>query len=813
MASGLYSHPGILLEDHSNSVLFLVRDSIKELTSSFWRENKNRQLLEMAAALHDFGKATEYFQAVLQGQRNRDEYSRHARLSAFFFLYQATKWLGEEWRSCWLSLLFSFLYVLRHHTNLHSVSEDLRQNNVARSNPRALEVMEDQVLSISPGKVNVYLSSLNLSGGIKVFFSPEEFLAWIKEKSSGVISELSRCWRKRWRKRESSAEDYVNFLLGLSVFLDADKIEAGVKALMPQRVGIDSSIVDDYEKKAFRSSRKGIDELRKRAYREVSSSELLSPDNHVYTITLPTGLGKTLTGLSAALKLREMVYRKTGKMPRIIYALPFLSIIEQNASVIENAFREVYGKVDSQVVVKHHHLAEMRYLKRNGKGVGEELQEYDYAASKLLIEGWHSEIVVTTFVQLFNTLIAWQNAHARRFSRLCSAIVLIDEVQALPAEYWPLMRKLFKEVARCMDAYVILMTATQPYLVENAVELVSDPERYFNALNRFDVEVDLKPQTIEKFVGDFVPESGKSYLFIANTIGSAQEIYRFLSEKVSEDVVFLSTGVIPRERRARIEMMRSKKCRFAVTTQLVEAGVDVDFDVVYRDVAPLDSLVQSAGRCNRHFDKEKRGKMVVVKLVNDEGKPYASYVYDLVLLDRTVKRLSERVFFQEPVFLSLLKDYFQDVWKSGVPYHVSDVLWDAVCKLRFDGEKDKPCVTKNWNASGAYLSQFCLIKDQPYKHDVFVQVDEDAVRVWNEAKNLVRSLKEVKQNADRWKIIERINRIKPQFYQYVISVGFKKEDVWFEYDEDLHVYVISSESVEDFYDERVGFKKEHVAII
>jgi len=792
MASDLYSHPGVLLEEHTNRVLDLARRLLQEGALPLWAEPPRRSLLELAVALHDFGKATAYFQAVLRGERRRDTYSRHAHLSALFFLHRAIVWEQAVGKNLpWDALLFAYLAVKRHHTNLLSVYAEL-----VAPQGRDLEVLEEQIRSIPPNKANVFLQTLDLPLNLKATlrFEPDVFIAWVREKVGAVFRGWRRQWR-RWLREQEDASAFFQFLYGFSLLLDADKLEAGAKAHLPARVPIPLQAVEKYKRREFWDKPKqGLNALRERAYQEVLNQPI-TPERHLYTLTLPTGLGKTLTGLAVALKLRETVAQATGRMPRIVYALPFLSIIDQNAQCLEAVLRSALDQVDSRVLLKHHHLADVQYCEQD--------KEWDYATSRLLTEGWHTEIVVTTFVQLFDTLLAWRNAVARRVNKLARTILLLDEVQALPAVYWPLVQDLLTQLVEVLGAYVILMTATQPYLLPQAQELVPDPERYFQALDRLDVFINLRDTHLEEFVADFQPEKGKTYLFMTNTIASAQRLFELLQERLGEPIAFLSTGVVPKDRLERIVAIREGRYRFAVSTQLIEAGVDVDFDVIYRDLAPLDALVQAAGRCNRHATPNKRGMFRIVSWVDDRGCRYANWIYDPVLLQHTRALLEKHEQLAEPEFLALLDTYFREVWEHGIPDQVANALWQAVRELRFDGEKDQPCVRKADKAQGAYISQFCLIEEQPYKRDVFVQLDEDAVAVWEEAKSILR---ELRRTGNVWQAQEKFAHLKPRFFQYVISVDAKDNTP--PWDDDLSIYVVPQETLQNFYDPHTGFRRQ-----
>ena len=791
MASGIYSHPGVLLEEHTNRVLHLLRGEVRDIP--YWQGETERVLLEMAAALHDFGKTTAFFQGVLSGRRKKDPLSRHAYLSSLFFLNRALRWLEvrgiseEDYR---LHTLLLHLIVKRHHTNLRDVYDELYPPG-----DRELENLRKQVESVDEDRANAFLGSLDLHFPHRevLVFNRQEFEVWLEND----LEKIFRRWRRWWRKkRKCEGEDIGTFftlLTGFSSLLNADKLEAGAGGYVPERVDLPSDAVQRYRARAFKSDSGEMDRLRERAFREVMRQDL-SPDEHLYTLTLPTGMGKTLTGMAVAMKLREVVFKRKAYRPRIIYALPFLSIIDQNAQVLEDVFRESLRSPDSRALIKHHHLSDLAYRV--------ESDEFDYGVSRLLTEGWHSEVIITTFVQLFDTLLSWRNSSARRFNRLYGSILLMDEVQALPSVYWPLIRNLLKEASERLKLYVILMTATQPYLLKDAKELVPEPERYFRALDRMDVYIDLNPRTPRDFINDFNPRDGLSYLFVANTIASAQELHRLLSGKVGEPVAFLSTEIPPYERLNRIRAIKSGYYRFAVSTQLIEAGVDVDFDVVYRDLAPMDSLIQTAGRCNRNLSSGRRGKFHVVYLLDDGGKDFAHRIYDSVLLERTMALLKSSSRLTEPEFSSLTGEYFRSVWEKGITDAVSDELWKAVCSLRFDGERDKRCVLKPTDANEVYISQFCLIEEQPYKRDVFIKLTDEAREVWEEFKSI---LEEMKRTSDIWKARERFNRIKPKFYQFVVSTSVALEGLT---DRGVGLPVVDEDAHGRFYDPTTGFVRD-----
>ena len=284
-----------------------------------------------------------------------------------------------------------------------------------------------------------------------------------------------------------------------------------------------------------------------------------------------------------------------------------------------------------------------------------------------MVEGWNSEIIITTFVQLFHTLISYKNKTTRKFHRLAGSIIILDEVQSIPFKYWLLVNKLLKKICEEMNSYVVFVTATQPLIFakDEIIPLV-DRKHYFETMDRVVIKPYIeKEQTIDEF-SDFINiKENKSYLFIFNTIKSAKSFYDIIQSETNEEITFLTTHVTPFERLERIEKMRSGNIKYAVTTQLVEAGVDIDFDVVYRDIAPIDSINQAAGRCNRNWiNKDEKGEVIIVSLKDEKGL-YADYIYDKVMIDITKKMLLTYEEISENEFLNIIEAYYKEMQKEN----------------------------------------------------------------------------------------------------------------------------------------------------
>jgi len=749
--SGIYSHPNVFIEDHINRCLELLDFYMDK---SLFDENFIISA-RVSTALHDFGKCTTYFQEYITGKRRKSQETEHSFISAVYTFHCMKKILKDK-----NYLIFSFISCKRHHTNPVSFLEEFILSD--EDGERLLKQLE----SIDEEKTNIFINNLNLSDDLKekIKLNKEEFKKEILED----IKEL-KALRKYVRKNQFEIKDFIRFQYLYSLVLDSDKTEAGARQFIPKRVEeIPLSVVSDYKKRKF-SSQKEIDKLRERAFEYVMSRDI-DIDSKIYSLTLPTGMGKTITGFAFALKLRQEIKNKKGIIPRIIYSLPFVSIIDQNA----NTLKEILNARESgSLLLKHHHLSDIKF------------DEFEFGVSRVLTEGWNSEIIITTFIQLFHTLISSSNSFSRRFNKLANSIILIDEVQALPSKYWHLLREFIKETSQTLGTYFIFMTATQPYLVDRAIE-VANRYDFIDKLNRVDIYIDLKEKTIKEFLSSLELDKEKTYLFIMNTISSSRELYRLLKEKVEEDVCYLSTCVLPCEREKRLKEIKDGKYRIVVSTQLVEAGVDIDFDVVYRDFAPLDALNQSAGRCNRNM-KKQAGEFHIVRLVDEKAKDFAHRIYDSVLLNTTQQMLEDKSYLSEKEFTLLVEDYFRKVWQK-ISKDKSEEILEAVKNFRFSSERNS-------------ISDFRLIEEEKYKSDVFVEFDEKATEVWKKAKEIITNLRE--KNIDVFEAKEEFEKLKSSFYNYVISVDIRNNEP--AKDEDLKIYFVSRNQIDKYYDEETGF--------
>lgn len=321
-----------------------------------------------------------------------------------------------------------------------------------------------------------------------------------------------------------------------------------------------------------------------------------SDETGIYTLNVPTGGGKTLSSMAFALHHASHHGKK-----RIIYAIPYTSIIEQTVDV----FREIFG--DS--VIEHHSNLN---------------SEKESRRSRLAAENWDAPIIVTTNVQLFESLFASKTSRARKIHNIANSIIVLDEAQMLPIPFLNPILSLIKELSEAYHVTFVLSTATQPAFspvkgfgwsfkgLENMREVISEPLSLHEQLKRVEICWPQNPDTSSTW--EEIACELKQYqtvLCIVNTRRDCQELFQLMPE----GTIHLSGLMCGRHRSEVInyikEQLKSGKPIRVISTQLVEAGVDIDFPIVFRALAGLDSIAQAAGRCNREGRLKKMGQVRV----------------------------------------------------------------------------------------------------------------------------------------------------------------------------------------------------------
>ena len=334
----------------------------------------------------------------------------------------------------------------------------------------------------------------------------------------------------------------------------------------------------------------------------------------IFRLTVPTGGGKTRSAMAFA--LRHGI--KHGKR-RVIVAVPYLTITEQTSKAYRDIFEKGYPD-EGMVVLEHHSAAADGAPESDGDGAS-----WKATWRRLTAQNWDAPIVVTTTVQLFESLFAAGRSKTRKLHNIANSVIIIDEAQSLPPRFLSPILGVIRHLAEQYGVTFVLSTATQPAFESiaefrrvQATEIVADHPRHFRKLRRVGYEWRMEERSEWSRVASWV-NSERQALVVVNTKRHAMELLDKLGDT---DVLHLSTLLCGEHRRIVVEEVRSrldndKPCRL-VSTQVVEAGVDVDFPVVFRAQAPLDAIIQAAGRCNRE-GKMHRGRVVVFKPPDDSS--------------------------------------------------------------------------------------------------------------------------------------------------------------------------------------------------
>lgn len=740
----LRSHPNRLLRDHLSGVAEKSESLVKSLLEICGQDlllsgPTLQSMAHLMGTAHDVGKATQYFQDWLPPSKIRPRDSMlkaHSRLSSLYGYFAAAKLFSDSEYGCIIPSFVS-LSIQSHHGALESPTTAAAKN---------LD-WEHIAAQISAIRNSDELDEILEGAGLPTFSNFEsqarpEVLRHLKTQAT-INREMKRLFRE-----ELTPFFVLNLLF--SVLIDADRMDAaGLSFSERQRI---TSSLSAYvaqlsnqsrlHKKAEPTVAYGRDEL----FRIVTEKAMLAPlSQRIFSLTAPTGYGKTLAGLGFAVKLRERL-SQNGYLPRIIYVAPYLSILDQNFERIAEAVG--IGPTQSNILLLHHHLAEMQYQISDLSK-----ESFSSLDSELLIEGWNAEIIVTSFIQFFYALIGSRPSQLRKFHKLAGSIVILDEVQTIPHEYWELIRETLKFIADNLKMYVILMTATQPLIFhknevfELAAELPAKSWKpRVSIKNRA-----TKDLTLREFINKLNPilraSKNKSILIVMNTIGSATKVFNELKTPLKK--YYLSANVVPAHRKDRIgkisEALMKRQPLVLVSTQVVEAGIDMDFDTVIRDMSPVDSIIQVAGRCNRSgLRKSIESEVYIYSVVDDKSRAhYANRIYGNYLIDRSKEVLS-RIKMLDPFHLA--REYYHAVQKGS-----SDLESRSLLKAMSDLDYGQ-------------LKDFKLIDEQP-SCSVFVEIDEKASEIWGIYVRILES------EEDSFERKERFLKIRGDFYNYVINVS------------------------------------------
>ena len=657
-----YSHPGKLLKVHLENVALLS----KRITSS--------DAAELVSLFHDIGKVNPNFQQKLNGSCPKG-YDHHAYLSAYAFLmfliknpdiFKALVPQGFNSNNFLISLI---TIVAKHHGDL----PDMIPND---GNP----ILSGYEVS----NLYAFLDKEHISFGNVI----SELLGIEPSMPSSIEEDrIIRLFLKRIVNKPNDYNVALRFYLEIqsifSALVKADKSDAGdvLSMLDENEQNLNSfshiypDILQGYLDNLNSQTLLNVERTKIRLESINSIRKGLEEGKQIFELTAPTGSGKTLMLLSLA---SEIIKSKGAK--RIIYGLPFLSITEQVESEvlkILKGYEYFVQRIDSKSTNTRFDDIQKELDENPSEKLLQELEALEFQE-----ETFGYPFIITTFVRIFETLLGNKNHELMKLPNFSNCVFLLDEIQSLPPRLYGFFIAYLDKFCKLTGSFAIVSTATQPALRlpddnKEAKEFFLDYEPPFKLLslshyenpvfNRYTVEVQKSIIDIEQ-LGYQVLQEEKSVLVILNTIQDTKDLYNFIRKNMDDtNVLLLNTHFTPSDRSQKIYLAKEKLCQgdkvVLISTQLIEAGVDIDFPVLYRDFATISSIVQSAGRCNRNGKNAEKGKVVVVRLGTNQGER-SSLIYrgpDKELIKFSRESFYESENCEEKDMLNIQKAFFEKI--------------------------------------------------------------------------------------------------------------------------------------------------------
>ena len=711
-----WSHPNKLLENHIKNMISPDDDELGKQVKLF----------------HDIAKLKNNFQIYIRDTSNDKLDKNHSLLSAYFFL------LNSKFDE--IPTLFGFLAIVSHHGDVVNLMTLAREANKFFKNQKELEQWDEVAGAAKNIKIYSELST-----------KKDEFLDRAKKLRQYLVLSQYR--------HKFTYEDFINFKSLYSNLIYSDKFEAIFSMPKQQTKYIPIDVLE--------SDIQNLSPNKKRdAFRNFVLNNF-DKERKLFTLTAPTGYGKTLTALNFALKFNK---------PRIIYALPFTSIIDQTYDIVA----KIYKNSDILVSKAHHKTT-----------IGEEnlTKEDRYSKINFLMESFSGEINVTTLYQLIFALFGNKNKDNVKFNQLKNSVVIIDEAQAIPYNFRKDFILLCEILSQRLGTIFIFMSATMPVIKSEKFKEISNLD-YFSKQDRYVIkwlDIGGEDELLEKICEN---ANDKNTLVVVNTIKKAQELFTKLRDKFS--CFCLNGYMYDDHKRATIEAVRCAIDKnkvdplaskiLLISTQSIEAGVDLDFDIGFREVSPISSIIQTAGRVNRHF-RATMGELYVFP----EISKFTNLIYgDLYKVSGTILSDLKQKEVRESEILEISNLYFQKISNQLENLHIKS----EIEKLEFENinQKIEDIMNDNYKQTIIIEPEENFIKDFEARIFEIKNSPNEKFTIRDLFKNHIRKLSKFSINValkDMNKLmpnLKQISGLKDMFYLpfgssyfYSAECGLKKD--------------------------------------
>lgn len=696
---------------------------------------------KLAGLLHDIGKLSSNFQNYLIKGGKRGEVI-HSQQGIFFL-----KSLPENDRFCVLLKEILSLVMASHHGDLSDmVSPDGESVFLDRFDKKRATVLDfDEIKQRS----------------IEYITNFEETLLTLFISAAKEIDVICKILTQHYKNSDSA-----NFAFGLlikyiySCLIDADRLDAYLfdvkEDYQPTESNWDDlikvfenniSVLQSHSKSEISLIRSRISQMCK---------EVATKKTDIYNFTVPTGGGKTLSTLRFALH-----HAKAHNKKRIIYVIPYLSIIEQTAKTLREFLS--LGE-DSKVLLEHH------------SDVAEPKKEEDAKYAKLASSRWDSPIIVTTLVQFLETVMSSKSGKLRKFHNMQDSIIIFDEVQSLPVHSINLFNEVVSFLSKVLNTTIILCTATRPLLdkterhnliLAQNPNLISDVSADFEKLKRTKIVIE-KEKNLDEFSRFIVDKSNenKNCLVIVNTKKAAKNLFvNLTSLQPSLKIFHLSTSMCPAHRLHTLNevknLLENKEKFVCISTQLIEAGVDISFNCVIRSMAGLDSILQAAGRCNRNGENGE--------LQNVYAVPYKEENLDKLIDIKQGRDITAKLVRENPE-----ADYCENKILEKYYQHYFYERKDIMDYPTDEGGSVYAMLSTNNSGRGNYRNR----TGKPYEHfltqafssasSYYHTIDsntESVVVSYGESEKMLETYKQTKSLKDKLDIIKQLNKYSISLYR------------------------------------------------
>lgn len=778
MEQPFLARPEQLLQEH------LI--NVSEMTSSNASKIGLSNIGRLLGLIHDLGKYSRSFQIHL-AENNKDKVDHST--AGGQIIYDKLK----DCPSNKLLLEIISLCCFSHHSGLIDMFDMSGKNNFRiRKEKDSAITNKDEILNNMEEIIKDKINLIDINQTLK---ESDEILKKIEEEKNAIPKNFYKGMLAR-------------FLL--SCLIDADHTDsfnhtANEKSSSLQTQNYNElswDIISERLEKHLKllNERNKSSEKVKTVRKQISDDCLKAGQTYekgCYKLEIPTGGGKTLASLRFAVEMA-----KKHNMDRIIYCIPYTTIIEQNADTVRKNI-EVEKKDKGRIVLEHHSNLSQK------NATDEEID-----LNEILTQSWNSKIIFTTNVQFLEILFSKRTTNTRRLHQLSNSVIIFDEIQTLPIKCIHLFNNAVNFLVDICGSTVVLCTATQPLLdranddkfgnLKLAINknIVNDVESIFQNLTRVEIiDNDLKEAKTTDYIGKKAIElakENKNCLVVCNTTKSARETFQYIDCNAKEEFMtyHLSARMMPVHRKWILRCikrgLKEGKKLIAVSTQVIEAGVDIDFNCGIRALAGLDSILQTAGRINRNGLSYESKKLYVYKF--EDNSDSIEYIHKGADTTCAVKKQNPNIKISDLEMINKYYDDFYYKYKKDMKY-LSKEIGDSLLNL-LSTNKNNP----GWESSKNILNQSFSTAGSIFRpiDDITIPVVVDK----GKAHRIIRIFKNVYDMKLKRKMIKELSG-------YTVNIYPKQKENLYKaihkISDDIDIYYIDKE----YYDNKFGITEEY----